>query len=375
MDLPTFAFGPGDGVDVELFLSAGTARSLGEVPFRVHGLRSPADLHARLPLPARMAVDAAVWSADHLAGLEDRVRGFDLIHTAEVYAPMVEQSLRLRDAGHVRAVVATVMENIPFFPRSSPVVRRRIERIAGSVDHWLAVTERAKLHLVTNGVPEERVEVLPVGVDTGRFAPLGIADEPAPGSPLRVVTVSRLEPGKGVEDLAIAAGLLAQRGVELAVTFVGSGPSRPMIEEIGRHYGIADRFAFPGFVPWERLQEVHHAHDVFVLASGPSSNWREQFGYAVVEAMGCGLPILVGDSGSLMEVAGRPESLVTPRDPLSLAAKLEPLARDPALRAELGAWNRRRAVETFDAARIRARLREVYAEVLERRTTASATRQ
>ncbi len=363
VDLPSYAFGPGDDVEVELFLSSGLARRLGEVPFRVHGLRSPADLHARLPLPARMLVNAAVWNTDHLLGLEDRVRGFDLVHTVELHAPIVEQSLRLRDAGHVRAVVSTVMENIPFFPASSPIVRARVARIAPRVDLFVAVTERARLHVLSHGVDPERVVVLPVGVDTDRFAPAAAEPRRADG-PLRVVTVSRLETGKGVEDLAIAAGLLAQRGVPVEVTFVGEGPSRPRIEQAARHFGIADRIRFTGFVPWERLQEVHHEHDVFVLASAATSNWREQFGYAVVEAMACGLPVLVGDSGSLMEVAGRRESLVTPHDPLSLADALERLAGDAALRAELGAWNRDRAVSVFDAGVVRARLRELYAQVL-----------
>ena len=362
VDLPTFAFTPQDDVEVELFVSSALAPRLGEVPFPVHGLRSPADLHARLPLPARMAVDAALWSTDHLVGLEDRVRGFDLVHTAELHTPIVEQSLRLRDAGRVRGVVTTVMENIPFFPASSPLVRRRIARVAPRVDLVVAVTERARLHALTHGVAEDCVVVLPAGVDTERFRP---PPEPRDSDgPLRVVSVSRLETGKGVEDLAIAVGLLARRGVPVEVTYVGEGPSRPRIDAIARHYRIADRIRFSGFVPWERLHEVHHEHDAFVLPSAATSNWREQFGFAVVEAMACGLPVLVGDSGSLMEVAGRRDALVTPHDPLSLADALERLADDPALRAELGAWNRERAVSVFDARLVRRRLRELYERVL-----------
>lgn len=364
VDVPSYAFDPDEGVEAELFVSRGLAGRIGPVPFPVHALRSPADLHARLPLPARMLVNAAVWNTDHLAGLEERVRGFDLVHTVEVHAPMVEQSLRLRDAGHVRAVVSTVMENIPFFPASSPVVRARVARIAPRLDLIVAVTERARLHVLSHGADPDRVVVLPVGVDTDRFAPAPEPPAPDAGRPLRIVTVSRLETGKGVEDLAIAAGLLAQRAVRVELTYVGEGPSKPRVEAAAAHFGIADRVRFTGFVPWDRLQEVHHEHDVFVLPSAATSNWREQFGYAVVEAMACGLPVLVGDSGSLMEVAGRRDALVTPHDPLSLADALERLAGDPALRAELGAWNRERAVTVFDARVIRARLRELYDRVL-----------
>ena len=52
--------------------------------------------------------------------------------------------------------------------------------------------------------------------------------------------------------------------------------------------------------------------------------------------MGCGLPVLVGDSGSLMEVAGSEQRLVRPHDPLALADKLEALAGDADLRRREG---------------------------------------
>ena len=42
-----------------------------------------------------------------------------------------------------------------------------------------------------------------------------------------MLTVSRLEPAKGVEDLVIAAGLLAERGVEMELTLMGDGPLKP----------------------------------------------------------------------------------------------------------------------------------------------------
>jgi glycosyltransferase involved in cell wall biosynthesis len=93
--------------------------------------------------------------------------------------------------------------------------------------------------------------------------------------------------------------------------------------------------------------------------------WREQFGFAAVEAMASGLPVRVGDSGSLPEVVGRPGSLIRPHDPLALADALERLAEDPGLRQAEGAENREWAVRRFDQRLIQERLRGLYERVLD----------
>jgi glycosyltransferase involved in cell wall biosynthesis len=104
--------------------------------------------------------------------------------------------------------------------------------------------------------------------------------------------------------------------------------------------------------------------DVFVLASAPRATWREQFGFAVVEAMAAGLPVMAGDSGSLDEVVGNSGALVRPHDPVALARRLEEFAADPQLRREHGAANRARAEELYDRRIAARRMSELYERVL-----------
>jgi 2-deoxystreptamine N-acetyl-D-glucosaminyltransferase/2-deoxystreptamine glucosyltransferase len=208
--------------------------------------------------------------------------------------------------------------------------------------------------------------VLPEGLDLEHFSPAPEPRQRPAGAPLRVISVSRLERAKGVEDLVIAAGLLARRGVPVEVTILGAGPLEAQLRGVAETMGVADRLDLGGHVPWAGLPDAYRAHDVFVLASAPTVNWREQFGYAVIEAMACGLPALVGASGSLPEVVGREDLLVRPHDPIHLADRLAALAADDEARAALGAAMRERAVERFDVRDIRRRLREIYGDVLER---------
>jgi len=231
--------------------------------------------------------------------------------------------------------------------------------VARGVDHFLAITERARLHLRLAGVPDERISVVPLGTDTELFRP---ADERRPG-PLRILSVARLEPAKGVEDVVVAAGLLRERGVEVEVSLVGAGPLEQRLRDIAEKLEIGAHVSVLA-VPWTALPEIYRDHDVFILASAATRWWREQFGFAVIEAMASGLPVLVGDSGSLPEVVGRSDCLVRPHDPIGIADALGRLANSSDLRAQHGQLNRERAVAHFDQRVIRDRLWETYERVL-----------
>ena len=86
------------------------------------------------------------------------------------------------------------MENIPFQPDQNRFVRRRIEQAARRVDRFVAMSERARLHLSLWGVEEERISVLPVGTDPERFGPAPDARDgrALPGrSPCRASSTAR----------------------------------------------------------------------------------------------------------------------------------------------------------------------------------------
>ncbi|MEA2363956.1 MAG: alpha-maltose-phosphate synthase [Thermoleophilaceae bacterium] len=328
--------------------------------FEVRRLTSATDFTTRLGPRAFGAVELLAGSPEYLWGLERALRGYDIAHAAELVYPFTQQAVRARAAGACRRVVATVMENIPFKPHPNRLIAARAREVATGVDRFIAVTEGARLHLRCAGIPDERITVLPMGTDLDAFRPH--AGERRPG-PLRVLSVARLEPAKGVEDVVVAAGLLAQRGCAVEVSMVGAGPLAPRLLEIAGRMGIAERVRVLA-VPWEKLPELHRDQDVFVLDSAPTRWWREQFGFAVIEAMASGLPVLVGGSGSLPEVVGRSECLVRPHDPQDLAEALGRLAEDPSLRRREGQLNRERAVGHFDRREIAARLQQIYEQVL-----------
>lgn len=355
-ELPNYEL---DGVQVDPILSRRVQVGPPADRFTLRRLPGLADLTARLGPRAFGALELVSGSPEYLFGLERLLGDYDVAHGLELNYPFTHQAVRARGAGRLRGVVVTVMENIPLKPHPNALVAAHAREVASQVDMFVAITERARLHLRCADVPDERITVLPLGTDVERFHPAPVRRRPGP---LRLLSVARLEPAKGVEDVVIAAGLLAQRGHDLEVSLVGAGPLEARLREVAASMGVQHRLQLLAR-PWTELPELYREHDIFVLASVATRWWREQFGFAVVEAMASGLPVLVGDSGSLPEVVGRPEALIRPHDPLSLADAIERLG-DPGVRRREGEISRERALEHFDQRKIRARLRAVYDRVL-----------
>jgi glycosyltransferase involved in cell wall biosynthesis len=322
----------------------------------VRRLFCPRDVVAALPGPALELAHRLAGPLDWLAGLERALRGFDVAHVAELATPYSLQAVRARERGAVRAVVATAWENIELPHPENGLVATRMQRVAEGADHFIAISDRARLHLELAGVPAERITKQPMGIDLERFSP----GEARDGGPLEMVCVARLVPEKGVEDVVVALRLLRERGIRARATFVGTGPLHRRLLETANRLGVGDDVVLAGTRPYTELPGVYRAADVFVLASGPRTTWREQFGFAIVEAMASGLPVVAGHSGSLAEVVVDPGSLVTPHDPGLLADHIEALAGDPAERRRQGERNRAIAEERYDRRHVRERLLEIY---------------
>jgi glycosyltransferase involved in cell wall biosynthesis len=201
--------------------------------------------------------------------------------------------------------------------------------------------------------PPARVHCLPNGVDLAHFVP----GPPRPRGEVVFGAVGGLRPIKN-QALAIRAFARATCRPRARLVLVGDGPDTAALRALAVELGVADRVDFPGAVT--DTAPCYHGFDAFVLSSH-----SEQMPIALVEAMASGLPVAstdVGDVGWMVAEPNRP--LVVARgDPQALAAALDRLAGDPALRRELGRTNRARAEQEFDRDVCYRRFVALYARV------------
>jgi glycosyltransferase involved in cell wall biosynthesis len=142
------------------------------------------------------------------------------------------------------------------------------------------------------GVHSRRpVIVIPHGVVTRS----GRSPEKGRSGPLGIVCIGKLERKKRFEVPISAIALLSD--VDVRLTIVGSGPGREELLDVSRSLGVANRVNLAGFLDDEALQNALRESDLGVV----SSLW-EGFGYAALEMMGSGLPVIASNAGALPEV-------------------------------------------------------------------------
>jgi len=164
-----------------------------------------------------------------------------------------------------------------------------------------------------------KVTIIPSGVDTDRFRPaddrdaarreLGFRDED-----VHLLTVRRLAPRMGIENLLGAMALLGERTGEgrqrVLLTICGGGGLRSVLEEEARRLNVADRVTFAGHVEDEVLVRHYQAADLFVLPTAA----LEGFGISTVEALSANLPVVGTPAGATPEILEKIDPRMVTRD-------------------------------------------------------------
>lgn len=348
----------GDGYEVTVLVPEAneadvSALEIGQVPIRTVGGRMPGGRVGRL---ATRAV------GDRYLGLEDALRGADVVHAAELGFWFSRQAAQLKRALGFKLVL-TVWETLPFVDAYRNVRTRRYRReVLAATDRFLATTARARDALVLEGAAPERIAVAYPGIAVERFAVAQQARPPADGRHL-ILSIGRLVWEKGHQDLLRAVALLRARGRDdMRVLILGVGPEEKRLRGVVSDLGLDDVVELRGYVEHDRLPEVYAQASCFVLASLTMRYWEEQFGLVLAEAMAGHVPIVAAASGAIPEVVGESGTLFPAGDWVGLADVLEqgPLAGPLAARRAPSPER----IERYSRAAQAARLRDAYEHVL-----------
>ncbi len=254
-----------------------------------------------------------------------------------------------------------------------PVMAQLLRRITGGAAGGIAISEAVQRDAEAV-LPGLAISLVRNAVDTDHFAPAdrdgaeldrlaGLS--PAGPAAVRVGLVATYANWKGQDVFLDALARLPATGTSVRGYVIG-GPiyatagsqfTRDELEKRAAVNGLTGRI---GFIPFQTDRaDVYRMLDVAVHASIRP----EPFGLTIVEAMGCGKPVVVSAAGGAEELFVPDHDGLghAPGDTTGLAAAIARLAADPALRARLGANARHTAVERFSQERYGREMAALFA--------------
>jgi glycosyltransferase involved in cell wall biosynthesis/ribosomal protein S18 acetylase RimI-like enzyme len=289
---------------------------------------------------------------------------YDIVHTHTSKGGFVGRLAA--SLAHSPLIVHTV-HGFAFHEQTSAIARiiwSSLERLAARRCHSIvSVSEFHKRWALELGIcSPARIQAIPNGITpasrSAYFDPATLRRHlGAENDDLLVLSLARLAPDKGLGFLIDAATLLSRDERRYRIVIAGDGPMQSRLEQMIRDRGVSEMVKLLGFR--QDVGDLLAASDVVVIPS-----LREGLSISLLEAMAAGKPIIASSIGSHRELAAQAEMarLVPPADPTSLAAAIQQLAADRALRAHLAA----RARSLFEARYTEDKMLNAYQQMYRR---------
>jgi glycosyltransferase involved in cell wall biosynthesis len=251
----------------------------------------------------------------------------DVVHAQTpllIPATHAAQVVTIHDLDFLHHPERTVAEMQRDFPRLVREHARRADHVIVS-SHYAArqvVTQLeldpAKVSVCSPGAPEWAHAIAQERATLGTLGTLGTLSNPI------ILFVGTIEPRKNLTALFEAYSLLRERRAD-APPLVLAGLVRDSMQSVLERLErppLAGHASVLGYVSDERRRALYRDAKMLVLPS-----FEEGFGLPVLEAMACGVPVVISDRGSLPEVAGDSATPVDAEDAASLADQMEKLLR------------------------------------------------
>jgi glycosyltransferase involved in cell wall biosynthesis len=258
--------------------------------------------------------------------------------------------------------------------RARLVVSRRVDFAVGrnalsaikyrrGVDKFLAISTGVRDVLVKCGVTEDKIELVPSGIDLAKFDGVGTAtgleEEFGVGETSTLIgNVAALAPHKSQADFIRAAAIIRREIPHARFVIVGDGELKGRLEALIRELGLERDFTMTGFR--RDALGILALFDCFVLSS-----YLEGLCTSIMDAQAMGIPVVATRTGGVPDLVTDEETglLVPPRDPGCLASAVVRMLRDTDLRKRCVERARAKAA-TYDYNRMVERTLEAYERVV-----------
>lgn len=230
-------------------------------------------------------------------------------------------------------------------------------------DYLTVVSQAMKHKLQEIKVPNDKIDVIPMGVDLGSSFIPGEHQR----KPNALLFTGRLVEKKGLSHLLNALAIVKKTHPEVHLDIYGDGPYRSSLVEQAQTLGLQSAVFFKGAVPNAQLVTAYQQSciGVFPFITAQSGD-QEGFGLVLVEALGCGLAVITSDMPAVRDIVTNGETaLLAPQgDYQMLSKQIIRLLDNEELRIQLGTNGQAYVTNKFDWDTISGRYQHLISNLI-----------
>ncbi|MCB9515057.1 MAG: N-acetyl-alpha-D-glucosaminyl L-malate synthase BshA [Candidatus Krumholzibacteriia bacterium] len=332
------------------------------VPFRVHLGQERVSVHTvetlDYPLfehpPYTLALAVKMHQVASFHGLDLLHVHYAIPHAASAILASQMGSRRIPVVTTLHGTDITLVGNHPSYHRITRWSIEQSDRVTAVSDFLASETRRIFR-------TDKKIHTIPNFVDTARFSPRsadGLRARFAKNGERILLHASNFRPVKRALTLVDILAAMEERE-RTVLLLAGDGPELAALEYKARELGLGRQVKIVG--AWERIEELLPVADVYLQPSE-----HESFGLAALEAMSCGVPVVVTSRGGPSEFIRDGENgfLLDPSDLGAWAARCDALLRDESLRRRVGLAGRASVEEGFPLPRVIDRYEELFQNLM-----------
>lgn len=241
-----------------------------------------------------------------------------------------------------------------------PEWRRRYQSVYANADAFVCSSQLMKEIMVESGCSSDKITVIRCGVDIDFFS--GDVTPWQAGQRLRMLSIARLHPDKGLTYLLDACRLLNLSGFRnWELKIIGYGKAEAELKQQAKDHALQDQVHFLGRQSHQAVRDALRDAHLKILPSV-----RETQGVALQEAQATRTPVIASHTGGIPEgvLDGESGFLVDPQSSIAIVEKIQRFLENPSLLVKMGNAGRQYVVAHFSRQAEYRQLAALYRSLL-----------
>ena len=307
----------------------------------------------------KLTIDTPISSINHL---RKTVADFDIIHIHEHRHSLAIATHRYAKRNNVPYVLQAHGSVLPFFQKEK--LKEIFDKLWGfdilhDASKVFALTEVEKGQYLKMGVSDDRIEIVPLGINLDEFSSLPDkgnfkSKHGIDGNDKLILFLGRIHEIKGLDLLIKSFNRIPNENVKLAIVG-GDYGFKEELEKLINEYDLNDKIIFPGVLTGKNKLEALVDCDIFVMPSR-----YESFTTSGLEAMACSKPLILTKNNHIQTWVKDNVGLICEFDEKDLSKCMETLLNNDELCKKFGKSGRDLIENKYDWNKVSKHIEDIY---------------